>query len=163
MQPIQVFRDVAAELAQDEFEARYPDPFLILDSAALRAVDRRLADGKTIDRLVLSAPAARQGKLLAATLLAKNSSERVVTIGTSPACDIPVDDASISKQHAFFDRSGDTWRLWDNDSAAGTFVNDKPVAVNTPHPLAPGDYITLGTVDLTFLTSPLFYGFIKQL
>ncbi|HEY1554814.1 MAG TPA: FHA domain-containing protein [Kofleriaceae bacterium] len=163
MQPIQVIREVAAGLAQDEFEKRYPDPFLILDAAALRAVDRRLADGKTIDRLVLSGPASRQGELLVASLVARNSGERVVTIGTSPQCDISIDDASISKQHAFFDRAGDTWRLWDNDSAAGTFVNDKPVVFNTPRPLTPGDYITLGTVDLTFLTSPLFYGFARQL
>ena len=163
MQSIQVFRDVAASLDQDAFVRQYPEPFLILDAAVLRAVERRLADGKTIDRLVLSGPQSRQGELLVVMLVARDKNERVVTVGTSPQCDIAIDDASISKQHAFFDRSGDTWRLWDNDSAAGTFVNDQPVVFNTPRPLVPGDYITLGTVDLTFLPSPLFYGFVKQL
>jgi pSer/pThr/pTyr-binding forkhead associated (FHA) protein len=163
MQPIQDYRQLALGLSLPDFMHRYADPFLILDAAALRAVDRRLAQGKTIDRLVLTGPSAGRGELLVAQLVPRNPSERVVTIGVSDTCDITIDDASISKQHAFFDRAGDSWRVWDNDSAAGTFVNDKPVTFQTPHPLVPGDYITLGSVDVTFLTSGLFYGLLRQI
>jgi pSer/pThr/pTyr-binding forkhead associated (FHA) protein len=162
VQPIESYRDVAGSLSLEEFVRRYPEPFLVLDSAALRAVDRRLAAGKTIDRLVLSGPTSGPGRLFVAQLVPKVATERLVTIGVSPACDIAIDDASISKQHAFFDRAGESWRVWDNDSAAGTFVNDKPLAVSVPQPLVPGDYITLGTVDVTFLTSPLLYGLVRH-
>ena len=160
MEPIETYRDIAKSLSRDEFLAKYAEPFLVLDSAALRAVDRRLAWGKTMDRMVLVGRTGKEGPLLVAPLVPRDPQARIITIGLSPECDITIDDASISKQHAFFDRNGDKWRVWDNDSAAGTFVNDKPVEINTGQPLVPGDYITLGSVDVTFLTSPLLYGLV---
>src|SRR6267142_1972978 len=162
MEPIAGYRELASSMTVDEFVERYADPFLVLDSSSLRAVDRRLAQGKTIDRLVLSGRIGAEGTLMVAQLAPRDPRERIVTVGITSECDITIDDASISKQHAFFDRSGDTWRVWDNDSAAGTFVNDKPVTFKTPQPLVPGDYITLGSVDLTFLTSQLFYGLLTN-
>lgn len=153
-------------MAPEEFGRRYVAPFLVYTGGNLRALEPGQTRGLTVDRLVIQ-PSTRASALadgfLVAEIAARDPSQRVITIGASSSCDLPIDDASLSNKHAWFDRTNEGWRIWDNDSATGTHVNGTPVEGARPHVLAPGDRLTLGYVDLTFLEPDGFRQLVRGL
>jgi Protein of unknown function (DUF3662)/FHA domain len=70
-----------------------------------------------------------------------------VTIGRLPECDIVVDDAGASRQHARIRRTDGGFVLVDLGSTNGTLVNDAPIQ---EHVLEHGDRITIGETVLEF-------------
>jgi hypothetical protein len=77
------------------------------------------------------------------TALAKPS----VTIGRLPGCDVVVDDAGVSRQHARIRRTDGGFVLTDLGSTNGTMVNGEPIQ---EHVLEHGDRITIGETELEF-------------
>jgi hypothetical protein len=77
------------------------------------------------------------------TALAKPS----VTIGRLPGCDVVVDDAGASRQHARIRRTDSGFVLTDLGSTNGTMVNGDPIQ---EHVLEHGDRITIGETELEF-------------
>jgi hypothetical protein len=74
--------------------------------------------------------------------------ESPTTIGRSPECQIFLDDVTVSRKHAVFSRDGDRWKLEDQGSLNGTFVNrDRVEAAD----LQDGDELQIGKYRLTFL------------
>ena len=66
-------------------------------------------------------------------------------MGRAPACDLPIDDASISRRHARFRVHGDRCRVLDLGGRNGTFVNGELVTeVEVRH----GDTVVLGRLPL---------------
>jgi predicted component of type VI protein secretion system len=53
--------------------------------------------------------------------------QKDVSIGRDPACDICLDNAGISRQHARIERTPGGYVVEDLGSANGTFLNDQPV------------------------------------
>jgi hypothetical protein len=73
------------------------------------------------------------------------------TIGRSPECAIFLDDVTVSRKHAVFTKEdGDRWRLEDQGSLNGTFVNRERVETAE---LSDGDELQIGKYRLTFLQS----------
>jgi len=73
-------------------------------------------------------------------------------VGRAPGCEIRIEDASVSREHARLSEEEGRWVLVDLASRNGTFVNGRRV---TRAPLAPGDEIGLGRVRVRFtLPSP---------
>ena len=72
----------------------------------------------------------------------------VVSIGRSPANDIPLADPSCSSQHAVIERTGDGFVLRDAGSKNGTFLNKR--RITCPAVLSPGDEIGLGATIISF-------------
>ncbi|NUP09071.1 MAG: diguanylate cyclase [Polyangiaceae bacterium] len=74
----------------------------------------------------------------------------IVTLGRSPDCTVPFDDASLSREHAHVVRIGTEYVIKDKDSTNGTFVNDSRTqgAVS----LRDGDRIQLGLHTLLRFT-----------
>jgi DNA-binding SARP family transcriptional activator len=70
-----------------------------------------------------------------------------VTIGRLDACDVVIDDPSVSRRHAELRRRGASWHLIDAGSANGTKVNGLAVS---DHPLVDGDVIRVGSQELAF-------------
>jgi diguanylate cyclase (GGDEF)-like protein len=64
------------------------------------------------------------------------------TVGRSPMCDIFLEDALVSRQHARFERDAGGWRLVDRGSTNGTFCNGAPISQTA---LAHGDRIGIGS------------------
>src|SRR5690606_22254096 len=64
-----------------------------------------------------------------------------ITLGRSTACDLVIDDTTVSREHAAFVRRGDTWWIVDLGSTNGTTVNGVRAA---EHPVAVGDRVQLG-------------------
>ncbi|MFZ1362402.1 MAG: FHA domain-containing protein [Candidatus Nanopelagicales bacterium] len=73
-----------------------------------------------------------------------------VTVGRSPEAGIFLDDITVSRIHAAFIRSGDTWEISDKGSLNGTYVNRSPV---DSHVLEPGDEIQVGKYRFKYLSS----------
>jgi hypothetical protein len=74
--------------------------------------------------------------------------ESPTTIGRSPECQIFLDDVTVSRKHAVFSRDGDRWKLEDQGSLNGTFVNRDRVEAAE---LQDGDELQIGKYRLTFL------------
>lgn len=74
----------------------------------------------------------------------------VMSIGRDSACDMVINDASISRQHAQFLHQADGIYLQDLASRNGTRVNDAPLF--NPHLLQSGDMISIGKIHLAYIT-----------
>jgi pSer/pThr/pTyr-binding forkhead associated (FHA) protein len=75
----------------------------------------------------------------------------VTSAGRGPGCDIFLDDVTVSRRHAEFQRDNGEFHIVDISSLNGTYVNRKPVASAI---LANGDEIQIGKFRLVFLTKP---------
>jgi pSer/pThr/pTyr-binding forkhead associated (FHA) protein len=72
-----------------------------------------------------------------------------ITIGRDPACDVPLQDKTISVQHARLLYHHSQWWVEDLHSTNGTFLNQEPVS--EPVVIAAGDQLRCG--QLLFLIS----------
>ena len=71
-----------------------------------------------------------------------------VTIGRHPDCDVVLNDAEVSRQHAEVRREDGGFSIVDLGSLNGTKVNG--AGVKAPRALQDGDVISIGTHTITF-------------
>jgi pSer/pThr/pTyr-binding forkhead associated (FHA) protein len=71
-----------------------------------------------------------------------------ITIGRSPDCEIFLDDVTVSRKHAVIAKNADDFRIEDEGSLNGTFVNKKRVEAAN---LENGDELQIGKYRLTYL------------
>ena len=76
---------------------------------------------------------------------------RQILIGRSQSCDMVIDDATVSRQHAFIIRQNGEYLLRDNDSSVGTWINGARVPAFVERFLESRDRVRLGWVELVFL------------
>lgn len=77
-------------------------------------------------------------------------SQPTFEIGRASRCDLPIDQESVSRQHARITRTSDGgFRILDLGSTNGTYVNDASVSEAR---LADGDQIKIGRSILKFMT-----------
>jgi len=69
-------------------------------------------------------------------------------IGRSPACDVFLDDVTVSRRHAELVRDGDTFIIRDLGSLNGTFVNRRRIDSAV---LEEDDELQIGKYRMTFL------------
>ncbi len=73
-----------------------------------------------------------------------------MTAGRAPEAEIFLDDITVSRHHARFERNDSSWRLNDLHSLNGTYVNrDRVDTVDLEH----GDEIQIGKYRFRFLAS----------
>ncbi len=70
------------------------------------------------------------------------------TVGRSRDCDVVLDDAGISRQHAAIRPGPDGWTVEDLGSTNGVRVNGAPL--RGAQPLQPGDRVELGSTEIVF-------------
>ncbi|WP_125979744.1 FHA domain-containing protein [Bifidobacterium goeldii] len=75
--------------------------------------------------------------------------EDEVTVGRDSRADILLDDSTVSRAHAVFRRTGDTFTVYDSGSLNGTYVNRQRVDHKELHN---GDEIMIGKFRLVFFT-----------
>jgi diguanylate cyclase (GGDEF)-like protein len=71
-----------------------------------------------------------------------------MVVGRDDACNIPINDDSVSRRHASIQPNGSGHYVVDLQSTNGTFVNDVRV---TQHQLRDGDYVRIGNGIYRFL------------
>lgn len=71
-------------------------------------------------------------------------------IGRGAQCNLRLDPAFVSTQHALIRWNGNAWELVDRGSRNGTFLNDVVIAAGTSHPLEVGSLIAFGHSDETW-------------
>jgi len=71
-----------------------------------------------------------------------------ITIGRSPDCEIFLDDVTVSRKHAVIAKKDDDFRIEDEGSLNGTFVNKKRVEAAD---LENSDELQIGKYRLTYL------------
>ncbi len=76
-------------------------------------------------------------------------SKNEVSIGRDPACDFPLEDKTVSTQHARLIFHHNQWWIEDLGSTNGTFLNQERVSF--PLVLTAGDQIRCGQVLLDIL------------
>ncbi|MCL2680857.1 MAG: FHA domain-containing protein [Coriobacteriia bacterium] len=76
------------------------------------------------------------------------SPDRAYITGRQSTCDLPVNDANISRQHAEFFWDGEGWSLRDLGSTNGTSINGHKISSNIE--LHDGDQITMGMSTLIY-------------
>lgn len=127
-----------------------PEPDLDDDDAAGATMLQRSPIAETVERTVVLRSQASikvtggpfAGRVLKLTL------GRAVTIGRSPTSDLEIADPSVSSEHCRVKPEDDGFVIYDARSTNGTLVNGQLIS---RQPLRPGDLITLGTVNLTFV------------
>ena len=97
-------------------------------------------------------PAIHAGQLSVARGQASRASvsldRPVITIGRDPASDLVLEDDLVSRQHAQIRQEPEGPVIHDLNSTNGTFVNGE--RIDRPHPLRPGDIISMGDMELVF-------------
>jgi FHA domain len=75
----------------------------------------------------------------------RNPYDNFIFVGRASTCDVIFRDASVSKSHAVFERDdARVWRLRDNGSHNGTWVDGRRLAPKTRVPVASGHAIVFG-------------------
>jgi pSer/pThr/pTyr-binding forkhead associated (FHA) protein len=69
------------------------------------------------------------------------------TIGRSPECEIFLDDVTVSRKHAVLVRTPEGFRIEDQGSLNGTFLNRRRIESGA---LSDGDEVQVGKYRLTF-------------
>ena len=167
---IGAYVNVCRELTEDQFRERGPYPFLLHSLETGPLVPTDATRGVTIDRLVLSDDPKKRGLNKASqedaytvfVIQPRNPKDDRVTVGCSSTCDMQINDESVSTLHAYLEHKGAGYFIRDNDSAAGTEVNDELLDSGESRELSSGDRITLGLVDLMFLMPAEFYHFVRR-
>lgn len=73
--------------------------------------------------------------------------QEVVSIGRNESCDIKLNYAEVSKQHARFYHEGSTWFIADTNSTNGIWLNGNKIEPNTKYELFPDDVIDIAHID----------------
>ena len=69
-----------------------------------------------------------------------------MTVGRDPASHVAITDDTTSWRHAMFKQEDMKWFLRDLGSSNGTFLNDKRLEPNQPHPIQAGDRLKFGDI-----------------
>ena len=69
------------------------------------------------------------------------------SIGRSHKCDLVIKDQNVSRIHAWLESFEGQWKLIDNDSTNGTYINNQRIQDQT---LKNGDRIRVGTTPISF-------------
>ncbi len=89
---------------------------------------------------------------------AKNAFALGVTLGRTPNNDVMVDDVSVSRFHAYFQRDphSSVWHVVDAESSNGTTCDGVRLQPKRPAPIPDGAELRFGAVKLTFLSAASF-------
>ncbi len=83
----------------------------------------------------------------------RNPYDGFLFLGRASTCDVIIRDASISKTHAVIELNGKDWRIRDNRSRNGTWLNGVRLKPNEKLALKSGDAIVLGSYPVYFVHS----------
>ena len=86
-----------------------------------------------------------------------------ITVGRVETNDLPLGDASVSRFHAYFQKSSKSalWRLTDADSKNGTWVNAVRLAGSAPADVIDQSRLRFGDVEVQFFEPESFDAYLR--
>jgi hypothetical protein len=93
----------------------------------------------------------RETRVVPIVKRARSPYEGFVFVGRTTASDVVLDDSSISKSHAAFEREGAVWFVKDNRSRNGTWVDGRRLEPGPRVQIVGGAQITFGAIATYFL------------
>lgn len=148
----------ANRLSREEFVSAYPWPFLVGETSLYvpRTAMRTLVNAPALRGIdtVLPIPTHDDETTPSAQLLVMPIRKRqdvfpeMITVGRTANHDITINDATVSKFHAFFRMIDEHMELVDAGSRNGTKVMGRALVPRVPIVVAAGTRIRFGTVDL---------------
>jgi hypothetical protein len=133
-------RDAAA------FARAYPHPWLLRESRTQHPVN---PTGATV-RMPAPVAAVREDVGLAIALEPSRAGETRVTLGRGHACDVDLEEGTLSQLHCAFMHTDDGWRIEDLGSTNGTWVDGVRIAARQPVPITDGQRIQTALIHFTF-------------
>ena len=87
-----------------------------------------------------------------------------ITVGRTGNNDLEIDDASVSRFHAWFqiDPVSAIWHVCDAESSNGTWCSEQRLSPNRPAPMHDGATVRVGHIDLTFMMPPTFLPWLEK-
>lgn len=93
----------------------------------------------------------------------ENAFQRRITVGRTGNNDIVLDDTSVSRFHAYLQQGeGQLWTITDAGSRNGSFVSGRRITAKVPAPLANGNPVRIGAVQLTFYSAQGFLDMLRR-
>jgi hypothetical protein len=150
----------ARQLTVDAFRAQHGEAFLLGMTGGLRAPKRF---DETRSAPVARGAAAAQIEWLVLPIVKRERSLSLVrlSVGRTANNDVHVEDASVSRLHAFFEPGAPAFTVKDAGSRLGTKVNGQPIT--QPTPVRSGDQVAFGEVELTFMNTAALVDFIQRM
>jgi hypothetical protein len=131
-------------LSTETFEVRVAQAHSARTTDALHALVDDLRGRWLAFETILRRPALAPAAAPAwATMLLSRSPRSRLVVGRSRTCAVILDEPSVSRRHALFERRDDVWRVADLGSTNGTYVDG--VSIERA-PVAPGMAVVLGDV-----------------
>ncbi len=167
MIPINSFRDVCQKLDSTEFAAKYPEPVLVqlaLGSHMVVASSPR----ETMYRARGLGKAPKSARLKGSAYLVYRVKRKPkakgnrISLGFLRTNDVVVQEATVSRVHAYFEKGANGHAVVDAGSSHGMTVNDKKVALGKLTPLRSGDRLTIGSVSTLFFLPEDFHKFVRR-
>jgi FHA domain len=130
------------------FARAYPHPWLLRESKP--RTPARASGATLLMPKVKVATAPSEDLALAIALEPARSGATQVTLGRGHACDVELEDGTLSQLHCVFLKSTEGWRVEDLGSTNGTWVDGIRLAHRQPVPVTDGMRIQAAQVLLTF-------------
>jgi hypothetical protein len=132
------------------FARAYPHPWLVRESKVRSPAH---TSGATV-RMPTPALVASEGLALAIALEPARPGASQVTLGRGHACDVELDEGTLSQLHCVFLKSPEGWSVEDLGSTNGTWLDGNRLPNRQPFAVAEGSRIQAAQVLLTFHDSP---------
>ncbi len=127
------------------FARAYPHPWLLRESKPRHPAH---ASGATL--LMPKTAVVSEDLALAIALEPARSGATQVTLGRGHACDVELEEGTLSQLHCVFLKSPEGWQVEDLGSTNGTWVDGTRLANRQPVAVADGTRIQAAQVLLTF-------------
>jgi hypothetical protein len=154
--------DLAHATTRDEFAAKLPHFFLVLETALADqdvGFSTQVVDPVALRRQNKRAPV--NFEVLEVVKAAGNPYPDRVSVGRARNCDVVMRDPSVSKLHAHFRVGGGKLELVDIDSQNGTRVNGRPLPPHQPQLMSNEDTILFGSVSAKLVDAATLYDLLK--
>lgn len=92
----------------------------------------------------------------------QNAFKQRVTIGRTNNNDVVLEDASVSRFHAYLEQLNGEWVLVDAGSRNGSYLAGRKLPGRVPTTMANGSALRIGAVQLTFFTADGFIEMLKR-
>jgi len=170
MQHIGDYLKMCKSMTLKQFLAVRPPPVLVHDKAAAPLKPTTSASpGETMFRLAIGdTPSPQAGnavpkeKAFAVYPITTGDDKKRFLIGCSLFCDIYLNDASVSREHAWVENRNDRYVIQDNDSTSGTWVNGDNLEPGQERTLQSGDTVVIGGVEILYMGPGEFYTFARK-